>query len=170
MRGVGRPWPPRTAVLAGVGGTLGIGAVGSIALLFGTPLLIAPLGSTCMMIFGAPHAPFAHPRNVLGGHTICTLVGLLGVRVLGNAPWTIAAAVGLAMALMGLTRSFHPPAGGDTVLVMLAQPGWLFLFVPVLLGCVILLGIAMAFHNAHSAGSYPVSSVPTRREVIAAEE
>nr|WP_269440700.1 HPP family protein [Micromonospora tarapacensis] len=155
VRGVGRRWPVRTAFLAGVGGTLGIGAVGTLSLLAGAPLLIAPLGSTCMMIFGAPQAPFAQPRNVLGGHTICTLVGLVVVRALGNAPWTIAAAVGLAMALMGLTRSFHPPAGGDTVLVMLVQPGWLFLLAPVLLGCVILLGVATAFHNAHARGSYP---------------
>ncbi|WP_158603428.1 HPP family protein [Micromonospora radicis] len=154
--GVGRPWSLRTAVLAGVGGALGIGTVALLGLLSGAPLLIAPMGSTCMMLFGAPQAPFAQPRNVLGGHLICTVVGLVAVSMLGAAPWAIGVAVGFAMAVMGLTRSFHPPAGGDTVLVMLVQPSWLFLFAPVLLGCVVLLGIALLFHNAHTRGSYPV--------------
>jgi CBS-domain-containing membrane protein len=151
-----RAWAVGDAAWIAVGGFLAISSVGVLGWLTGVPLLIAPFGSTCMMIFGASQAPFARPRNVLGGHLICSVVGLLTLHLFGASPWTAAVAVGVSMALMGLTRTFHPPAGGDPVLVMLTQPAWTFVFVPVLLGCVLMLGVAVVFHNLRSWGSYPV--------------
>lgn len=144
----GGPWPLRRATLVGVGGLLGIAAVGALGFATGAPLLVAPLGSTCMMIFGAPEAPFARPRNVIGGHLICSVTGLVALSLLGGGFAAIALAVGLAMAAMGLTRTFHPPAGGDVVLVMLTAPGWWFPVLPILAGCLVLLLVAGVFRRA----------------------
>ncbi|SNT60941.1 HPP family protein [Asanoa hainanensis] len=128
----------------------------ALGVVFSNPLLIAPFGSTCMMIFGAPETPFARPRNVLGGHLICTATGLAALEWLGDRAWVAAIAVGVAMGLMKLTRTFHPPAGGDPIVVILSSPAWLFVVVPVLLGCVTLICVAFVFHKLSKRASYPL--------------
>ena len=52
------------------------------------------------------------------------------VKLTGPAPWAGALAVGLAMVAMHLTRSFHPPAGIDPLLVVVNDMSWGFLLVP----------------------------------------
>jgi CBS-domain-containing membrane protein len=161
FRGVGQRWSFARAAAVAVGGAVAIAAVGLLGDLSGLPLLIAPFGSTCMMIFGAPDAPFARPRNVIGGHLICSLTGLLTIRLAGDSIWVIAAAIGIAMAVMGLTRTFHPPAGGDTIVVMLTNPPMWFAVVPVLAGCLVLLAVATVFFRLRPRGSHALSPKPS---------
>ena len=144
----------RLAVVLMLGGCAGMSAIG-LGVVAGVPLLIAPFGSTCMMVFGAPRAAFAQPRNVFGGHLICTATALGFVQIHLDRLWAVPFAAGLAMGLMSLADSFHPPAGGDTILVFLIHPGWVFLFMPILLGCLILVLTAVLFHNVRERGTYP---------------
>src|SRR5271166_5538860 len=62
---------------------------------------------------GSPTAEPAQPRALIGGHLISTLVGLFVVKLCGPGPWVAAMAVGLAIAAMHMTDTFHPPAGID---------------------------------------------------------
>lgn len=41
------------------------------------PLAIGALGATAVLIYAAPSTPFSQPRNVLGGHLISCVVGLV---------------------------------------------------------------------------------------------
>jgi len=43
-----------------------------------------------------PDAPLAQPMNVVGGHVICTVVGLAASHWIGPQPWSLALAVGCA--------------------------------------------------------------------------
>ena len=63
-----------------------------------------------MLLFGAHQAPFAQPRNVIGGHVISCLCGIIAYEVLGSVP-AVAAPVGVAAAYcsMQLTNTTHPP-------------------------------------------------------------
>ena len=51
---------------------------------------------------------------------------------------TTTLADGSAIALMMLTRTVHPPAGSNPVIVFLLQPGWDFLLYPTLSGALLL--------------------------------
>jgi len=66
-----------------------------------------------------------------------------------------AAAVGVAIAIMGLLRLTHPPAGATTLISYFSAPGWSFIATPVLTGAAALVLVAIAFHRA-TGTVYPI--------------
>ena len=159
LRGAGtapaRPSP--TQIFIGlIGGIVGIGAIAYLTQLAGVPLLMAPFGATCVLLFAAPGAPLAQPRNVIGGHLIATLVGLAVMNIAGSGPWQMAAGVGLAIALMQVFRAIHPPAGANPIVILSAGiQDWGFVLTPVLAGSVILVLIALLINNTGQQKTWP---------------
>jgi CBS-domain-containing membrane protein len=151
------PRPQHMQVFTGlIGGAVGIGSIALLAHSQGVPLLMAPFGATCVLLFAAPDAPLAQPRNVVGGHFISSLVGLLFLKFVGAGPVEMGLAVGLAIALMQLTRTVHPPAGADPLVVMMSSnTGWSFLAAPVLASAVLLVLIALLINNVGPAKRWP---------------
>jgi CBS-domain-containing membrane protein len=121
----------------------------------GVPALMAPLGASCFLVFAAAESPFAQPRSVIGGHLVATATGLLVLTLAGPEWWAMGIAVGLAIVAMQLTRTGHPPAGADPLVVLLTRPEWLFLATPVLLGATAIIGTALVFNNLRKGPAYP---------------
>jgi CBS-domain-containing membrane protein len=67
----------------------------------------------------------------------------------------VALAVGSAIAVMMLTRTVHPPAGSNPVIVFLMTPTWDFALFPTLAGAVILVLVALIFHNITREARWP---------------
>jgi len=63
--------------------------------------------------------------------------------------------VGTAIALMMATRTVHPPAGSNPVIVFLIQPGWDFLLFPTLTGALLLAVVALIYNNLSRNDKYP---------------
>jgi CBS-domain-containing membrane protein len=120
-----------------------------------TEWLMAPFGASCVLVFGVWNAPLSQPRNVIGGHFVSTFIGLLIYHLFGNEPWAIAFAVGLAIAMMMLTKTTHPPAGADPLVVMLGTYSWNYLISPVLIGSIIIVIFALLINNLRSNRNYP---------------
>lgn len=158
MRGAA-PVPQRLPMMNIVRGSLGallaIGAVSYLTASSGMPLVLGSFGASCVLLFSFPDNPFSQPRNVIGGHFISSLTGLVFLAAFGAAWWSLAAALASAIALMHVTRTVHPPAGSNPVIVMLALPGWEFLLTPTLLGASIIVAVALAFNNAGKDRYYP---------------
>ena len=106
-------------------------------------------------MFGLPDSPFAQPRNVIVGHVLCTLIGLATLTLFGAQWWSMALAVALAIGATMLSRTVHPPAGSNPLIVMLAQPGWGFLLMPTLLGALIIVLVALVYNNLPQGRQYP---------------
>lgn len=138
---------PHHAILAGVGGLLGIGLVAAISVMSGNPLLIAPFGASAVLLFSAHESPLSQPVNVVGGHVIGALIGLAVHALLPGTWWAAALGVGLAITLMSFLRLTHPPAGGNPLVVFASDPTFGFLFSPVLLGSVCLVATACLYHR-----------------------
>lgn len=145
----------RQAALAWLGGVLAIAAVANAGDLLSISLLLGSFGASCVLVFGFPDLPFSQPRNVLFGHLLSSGVGLAFLYGVGPQWWSLALAVGSAIALMMLTRTVHPPAGSNPVIIFLAQPGWGFLLYPTLIGALVLVGVALLYNNASRRGRYP---------------
>lgn len=158
LRG-GASAPPRATMrdilLAGLGGMIAISLLAMLTSFAGVPALMAPLGASCFLIFAAPESPFSQPRNVVGGHLVSTAVGLLALAVVGPEWWALGIAVGLSIVAMQITRTGHPPAGADPIVVLLLHPGWSFLLTPVLCGAVVVVCTALLFNNLRAGPSYP---------------
>ncbi|MGF1741920.1 HPP family protein [Vibrio profundum] len=133
-----------------LGGVVGILALSELANVTGVPWLMAPFGATCVILFAAPHSPFARPRNVVIGHLITAVIGLVALYLFGRSVLVMSIAVGVSIAAMQYFRIVHPPAGANPLVIILAGRsvvGFEFLVTPVLVGSVMLVGIAFVLNN-----------------------
>lgn len=85
-----------------------------------------------------------------------TSIGLVMVNMFEVNAWTMGAAVGLAVAFMILTKTTHPPAGANPLLVMLTGESWMFLFNPVLIGTLLIVTIGVVYHRWICKRVYPI--------------
>jgi len=106
-------------------------------------------------VFGYPDVPFSQPRNVICGHFLSSLIGVIFLIVCGPHWWAAGLATGTAIAVMMLTRTVHPPAGSNPVIVFLTQPSWSFLLYPTLAGALIIAALALFYNNLTRPSSYP---------------
>lgn len=107
--------------------------IGLVAHVAGVPLVFPSLGPTAFLIFDQPRVGAASPRNVLVGHAIGILGGIVALFVTGtrhaapvlsailpaNRVAAIAVALGLTSGAMALLRMPHPPAAATTLIVSL---------------------------------------------------
>lgn len=159
LKGDGAPLPPqpstKVVAIAFLGGFLAIAAVAALTDILSVALVLGSFGASCVLVFGYPDSPFSQPRNVVAGHVISSLVGLVFLTVFGPHWWAVALAVGTAIALMMLTRTVHPPAGSNPVIVFLTQPAWGFLLFPTLVGAIVIVAVALVYNNVTRDAKYP---------------
>jgi len=149
-------WRLAAPIAAGAaGGALAIGLMEYLAARTDYPLMTVPFATSIVLVMGMPEAAPAQPRALVGGHLVATLIGLLVVKLAGPTPWAAALAVGLAIAAMHLTGTFHPPAGIDALIVVTYGLSWSFLLVPVAAGAVLLTLGALAWHNLIGRTPWP---------------
>jgi CBS-domain-containing membrane protein len=159
LKGDQQPLPPRannrSIAVAALGGALAIGVLGGFGLLLENAVLLGSLGATCVLLFGFPDAPFSQPRNILLGHVISSFIGLSLVSIFGYHVWVLALALAFAIAAMMFTRTVHPPAGSNPVIIFLLHPTWVFLIFPTLLGALLVLVVGLLYLNVARSEKYP---------------
>lgn len=148
-----------------LGAFLGIGLLGYISfnLLEGSDiiLMIGSFGASAVLLFGATKSPLAQPRNLIGGHVLSALVGVASHKIFHTEPWLACAmAVACVIALMHLTRTLHPPAGATALIAVIGGEkihalGFLYAVVPVGVGVILMLGVALVFNNIPRTRRYP---------------
>ncbi|CAG9216780.1 conserved membrane hypothetical protein [Paraburkholderia sabiae] len=143
-------------LLAGLGGFIALALVGMLANRTAQPWILGSFGATCVLLFGFPASPFSQPRNIVGGHVLTTLTGLLCLHLFGPGYVPMAAAAACALMLMMITRTVHPPAGSNPVIIFAAQPGWSFLVLPTMSGAVALVAIGWVYWTTIKRGSWPL--------------
>lgn len=101
------------------------------------------------LVYGAIRSPLAQPRNVLGGHVITALIGVLSYQLVGDIVWLASGlAVSTAIAAMHMTRTLHPPGGATALIAVIGGDsvhnlGYFYAFIPVGIGAVILIIVAL---------------------------
>lgn len=167
------PYPRPLEVIMGlIGGFCGISFVAALHYNVSPfSMIMASLGASAVLVYGAIESPLAQPRNLVLGHLVSAFVGLCIRLMLTDALSTYSTqvqavlsgmTVGLAIMVMYLTESLHPP-GGATSLIALwltkaqapAGEGFLFLVFPVLTGSLCLLLVAVVVNNIPRNRRYP---------------
>jgi len=161
--------PPRVGLAeicwSGLGSLLGILAVAYLNYRFfeGTAmvLLIAFFGASAVLIFGAIKSTLAQPRNLLGGHLLCALIGVSAFKLFAPYLWLAAAvAVSVSIVVMHATKTLHPPGGATAMIAVIGGEkvhnlGYLFVALPVGAGVLLLLFIALLINNLSTRRRYP---------------
>ena len=138
-----------------LGGLFAAGCVGFLAYYTKQPLILGSFGASIFVLFILPDTPFAQPRNVIGGHFISTLIGLLFFHFVGPEWWSMALALATALTSMQLFKVAHPPAGSNPFIVFLMSANWEFLIMPTLIGSVVLVLVALFYNNLSKDRCYP---------------
>ena len=158
-------WPP---LLGGVGAGTTIAILAYItfqSILSGTNYglwLAASFGSSVVVVFGYPDNEFAQPKNVLLGHLICTFVGIIFVTLFKISQdrsiffLAMGLAVGISVMLMMMFKITHPPAGGNTIVVMIAQESFQFLVFPIMVGAITIIVGGIIYNRFILKKKYPL--------------
>lgn len=132
--------------------------------------LIGSFGASSVLIYGIVNSPLAQPRNLVGGHVICALVGVTVHYILPNELWLSSAfAVSLSIVLMQITKTLHPPGGATALIANIGSEkvkslGYLYVLSPVLSGVLILLLVALIVNNLTAHRTYPAKPLWKRRK------
>ena len=153
-------------LVATLGGVISIALVllvsGAI-LGYQTAVLIVPsLGASAVLIFAAPHSPFAQPWAVIGGHLLSALVGVACWKLVPNPTLAAGLAVGLAIGVMHLARCIHPPGGATALAAVIGGSaihdlGFAYALNPIALNSTIILIVGILFNSAFAWRRYPAS-------------
>jgi len=158
-------WPP---LLGGIGAGVTIGILAYItfqSILAGTNYglwLAASFGSSVVVVFGYPENEFSQPKNVLLGHLLCALVGIIFVTLFNITQdrsiffIAIGLAVGISVMLMMAFKITHPPAGGNTIVVMLTQDSFQFLVFPIMVGAITIIIGGVIYNRFILKKNYPL--------------
>lgn len=120
------------------GAALGLGLVLEFVDPPSTPLFLASFGGSAVFLFGLTRAPAAQPRALFGGHLGGASVGVLCFHLFGDALWVYVVALTLTLVFMLATRTVHPPAGANPLLMIHAHADFFAIWQPVALGIAIL--------------------------------
>ncbi len=148
-----------------LGSVTGIGILGYLSSTYFEPrdltMIIGSFGASAVLVYAAIKSPLGQPRNLVGGHILSALAGVLCYQLFGNVIWAAAAlAVSVSIALMLATKTLHPPGGATALIAVIGGEkihdlGFLYAFVPAGLGAFILLVVALLVNNLSKERKYP---------------
>jgi len=146
-------YPP---LVAGIGATICIAFLAYLNISSTQNLwLIPPFGASIVLITAAHSSPLAQPRNIFFGHIISSICGLVVIYFFDITYVSIGFSVGLAVSLMMITKTVHPPAGANPIIIMMGNEGFSFLLIPVSAGAAILVLYAVIFNKYIYKRDYP---------------
>ena len=113
----------------------------------GTIWLIPPFGASMVLVMAVHESPLAKPKNILLGHILSALSGVIILYLVGDNFLALGIAVALAVFVMIVTNTIHPPAGANPIIVILTGQGISFVLFPVVVGAFMLVVFAYLYNK-----------------------
>ena len=118
--------------------------------------LIASFGSTMVLLYGYPESPFAQPKNIIIGHFLTSLIGIIFLNFVYLPIFiNIPLAVGFGVMLMILFKVTHPPAGGNPIIVIIGSVSYDYLLTPVIVGSIVVILFGVIINKFILKKKYP---------------
>ena len=109
--------------------------------------LIPPFGASMVLVMAVYDSPLAKPKNLILGHILSALSGVIIFYLLGNTFVSLGLGVALAVFVMMITNTVHPPAGANPIIVILTGQSLNFVFLPVAVGAFIIVAFAYLYNK-----------------------
>lgn len=123
-----------------------------------SPSLFASLGGSAIFVFGLSNHASAQPRALFGGHLGSAIIGIACYELFSDYLWVYVLAFVLASAFMFLTRTVHPPAAANPLIMICSHHGFMGLWRPVFVGVIMLALVAYIWSRLLPGTTrYPVS-------------
>jgi len=131
-------------------------------------LMSGSFGALACLLYAMPLAPFSQPKMVICGHILALSVAVACDYFVNTrfatafVPTWLMAAITPALAISGmaLTGCINPPAAAASLIYATGNATvkgwyWWFLFFPNLVGCVVMLIVAVLVNNLSAKRKYP---------------
>ncbi|MCP4431280.1 MAG: hypothetical protein GY806_09905 [Gammaproteobacteria bacterium] len=151
-------------LISAVGGFIGIAAIYFSAQWVFDPqlavLIVPSMGASAVLLFAAPNAPFSQPWNLIVGHALSALIGVACWQWIPNLIIAASASVALAIGVMYVSRSIHPPGGATALAAVIGSDrihalGFAYEFQPILINVLALLIAAIVVNGFFRWRRYP---------------
>jgi CBS-domain-containing membrane protein len=151
--------------------------------LSGAMAVIASMGASAVLLFAVPHGQLSQPWPVLAGHVLSAVIGVICSKFIQGTELAAAFAVCLSIGAMHHFKCIHPPGGATALTAVLGgsaihEMGFRFILYPVLLNCLLMVGIAVLFNVFFGWRRYPAylghrelpptPGTPSHEEIVAA--
>ncbi|WP_428911688.1 HPP family protein [Niallia sp. Krafla_26] len=144
----------KDSLISATGVFLAVSILCLLAVFFHYPMAIGPLGASCVLVFIAHQGPLSQPRQVIGGHILSTVTGLVIWDVFGKSLFILVISLVVVLLFMSLTDTIHPPAAASALVAINFEVGWGYL-VPIVIGSILLVFISMLYNNLFPKRQYP---------------
>lgn len=126
----------------------------------GAVFVVASMGASAVLLFAVPHGQLSQPWPVLAGHVISATIGVLCAHYVGKDWLAAGFAVGISIGSMHQLKCIHPPGGATAFTAVLGgeavyELGFYFIWWPVLVNAIILVGLATFFNWPFKWRRYP---------------
>jgi CBS domain-containing membrane protein len=151
-------------IISALAGLIGIGLIMAVSQYFldadGLPWVVASMGASAVLLFAVPQGPLSQPWSFVGGHLFSAFVGISVAKLIADPVLASALAVSLAIFVMYLTRSLHPPGGATALTAVMGgsgimELGYLYMLTPIALNLLVMLIWAIVINNLLPNRSYP---------------
>lgn len=126
--------------------------------------IVASMAASATLLYATPHSPLSQPWNLVGGHVVSALAGLVCGLVIPEPTIAAGAAVGLAILLMQFLSCLHPPSAATALMMVLGgsqlhtlQWQWALSIVAINAGISLLL--ALLINNTLPGRRYPAPAL-----------
>ena len=109
--------------------------------------LIPPFGASLVLVMAVHDSPLAKPRNVFFGHILSASSGVLAFYLFGESSLSIALGLSLAILLMIVTNTIHPPAGANPIIAIMGAETFDFVIMPVAIGALFIVIFAFLYNK-----------------------
>ena len=95
-------------------------------------------GATVFIVFVLYDLETAQPKNIIFGHLVSILVGIIFNETIGVSFYSLGLSVGLAVVLMVYLKIMHPPAASNPLVALSMDLSFDFVLFPVIVGTIII--------------------------------
>jgi CBS-domain-containing membrane protein len=138
------------------------------------PPIVASFGASAILCYGAIDVPLAQPRSLVFGHFFSGLIGVIIATIFQfdleaepfpRLQWLAASlATAIALVVMHLTKTTHPPAGATALLPCVDPHVWAlrWYYLPVLLlsSAVVLVSAVLLMNLQRQYPKFWVAQIP----------
>lgn len=141
-------------IISASGGLIAITIISIVAVMLGYPMILGPMGASCLLVFAAHSLPFSQPRPIFGGHFISTTTALVIWNIFGKSHLSIGLTLAIVLFLMITFKLIHPPAAASAMVAINTEAGWGFL-ISIILSSILLILFSVLYNNLFKNRQYP---------------
>jgi len=117
--------------------------------------LMFSFGATVFLVFVLYDLETAQPKNIIFGHLVSMLVGIIFNETIGVSFYSLGLSVGLAVILMVYLRIMHPPAASNPLVALSMDLSFDFVLFPVIVGTILIVLMSILINRIILKRKYP---------------